>query len=157
VISLLDLVTIFFAGQMVGNEFAIAAFVHPAISRLEAYPHLAAAKPIAAVLGRVMPFWYGLCLVALLIELWAKRTQPHQFELVAVATVLWVAMIAYTVSVLVPINNRIAAANPNQPYSGWEKDRARWDAHHRIRVAVLALAFAFLLGGVLRVPMIVAE
>lgn len=42
--TLLDLLTIVGTGLMVGNEIAIAAFVHPAISKLKAQSHLSAAK-----------------------------------------------------------------------------------------------------------------
>ena len=58
---------------MVGNEFAVTAFIHQAISRLAPPAHLAAAKEIAAPLGRIMPLWYAAGLVTLLAELWVRR------------------------------------------------------------------------------------
>lgn len=149
-ISLLDLLTILITGVMVGNEVAIAAFVHPAISKLEAHLHLAAAKSIAAPLGRVMPLWYGLGLLMLLTETWRHRSQAEAFDLLLVASVLWAATIIFTIVSLVPRNNRIAASDPLQPYTGWQQDRTTWDSLHRLRVAVLTLAFILLLIAILQ-------
>ncbi len=148
--TLLDLLTIAGTGLMVGNEIAIAAFVHPAISKLKAQSHLSAAKSIAAPLGRVMPLWYGLGLLMLSAEAWGHRSHAEPFHLLAVAAVLWAATIIFTIVALVPRNNRIAASDPLQPYVGWQRDRRTWDALHRVRVAVLTLAFLLLLIAILR-------
>ncbi len=141
----LDLLAIAVTGFMVGNEFAIAAFIHPVISRLPPPVHLAAASAIARVLGRIMPFWYALGLVCLLAELWLHRGQPDNLPLLLVAVVLWALTIVATLVLLVPRNNRIAGANPDRPYPTWQADRAAWDTLHRVRVALLALAFILLL------------
>lgn len=129
---------------MVGNELAVAAFIHPAIGRLRPPAHAAAAKAIASILGRVMPFWYGLGLLALLAELWRHHHQPHPFRLLLLAAVLWAATIVFTLAALVPRNDRIAAMDPDRPYPTWQVDRSQWDTIHRVRVAVLCVAFALL-------------
>ena len=143
--SLFDLVTITLTGLMVGNEVAVAAFIHPAISRLPPAPHLAAAAAVARILGRVMPIWYALGLICLLGELWLHRGQPADRSLLLAAVLLWTFTIVATVAVLLPRNTRIANARLDQPYPTWQADRATWDALHRIRVAVLAVAFVLLL------------
>ncbi len=59
---LLDTMTITFTGLMVGNELAVSAFVNPAMWQLESGPQARGLSLLARSLGRVMPFWYGLCL-----------------------------------------------------------------------------------------------
>ncbi len=142
---LLDLLTITLTGLMVGNEVAVAAFIHPALSRLPPAQHLASAQAVARVLGRAMPFWYALGLVGLLAELWLHHGQPGQRSLLLAAVILWALTIVATLLVLVPRNNRIAAAQLDRPYPTWQADRAAWDSIHRVRVALLTLAFVLLL------------
>ena len=112
---ILDLLFVSITGLMVGNEFAVAAFVHPAISSLPTRAHVAAAASIAPLLGRVMPFWYGLGLLALLAELFLHRVDPHAFRLLASAAAFWAATIVLTLILLVPQNNRVARADASHP------------------------------------------
>jgi hypothetical protein len=94
-----------------------------------------------------VPLWYGLALVLLLGAGFEHRpisSGPGLF--LASAAVLWAAIILFTVTMLVPINNRIAGMNPKQPHEGWLRDRARWDQLHRIRVALLIVALLLLAG-----------
>lgn len=95
-----------------------------------------------------MPFWYGLALLLILGAAYEHRpvsTGPGL--LIAIAAALWAATIVFTIAMLVPINNRIAKLNPEQPYPTWLHDRARWDRLHRIRVALLIIALLLLLTG----------
>jgi uncharacterized membrane protein len=63
------------------------------------------------------------------------------------AAILWAATIVFTITMLVPINNRIAKMNPDHPYDCWLQDRSRWDLLHQVRVALLIMAFILLLTG----------
>ena len=144
----LDFATILITGLMVGNELAVAAFIHPSISPLKPYPHLAAAKPIASTLGRVMPFWYALGLLTLIAETSLRHAQPEGTLFLA-AALLWVATIVFTLAALVPRNNRIAKSDPDRPYPTWLNDRRQWDTRHRIRVALLTIAFMLALSATL--------
>jgi hypothetical protein len=47
------------------------------------------------------------------------------------------AIMVFTITMLVPINNRIAEMNTTHPYPGWSQDRARWNRLHQIRVGLL--------------------
>ena len=58
--EILNVVSIIIAGLMVGNELAIAAFVHPTLDRLPDDVHLPAAIALARLLGIFMPTWYIL-------------------------------------------------------------------------------------------------
>ena len=137
---ILDLITIASAGLMTGNEMAVSAFVNPALRRLDGVPQAQALSILARSLGRAMPFWYGLCLALLALESFLRR---HQTTLAALLTaaVIWVAAIILSISVLVPINNRIASLNTAAPAPGWELDHRKWDALHRVRILLLTLAF----------------
>jgi uncharacterized membrane protein len=146
-----DVATAAVTGIMVGNEFAVAAFVHPQLRRLDDRAHAQTAAPLAGSLGKAMPLWYALALVLIL---GAAFEHGPVFSgsglLITSGGVLWAATILFTVTMLVPINNRIARMNPKQPHEGWLRDRARWDQLHRIRVALLIVALLLLLAGLFR-------
>ena len=134
---LLDIITITSAGLMAGNELAVSAFMNPALRRLNPGPQAQALSILARSLGRAMPFWYGLCLALLALESFLRR---HQTTLAALLTaaVIWVAAIILSISVLVPINNRIASLSTEAP--GWERDHRKWEVLHRIRILLLVVA-----------------
>ena len=109
-LEVLNVVAIIFAGLMVGSELAIAAFVHPTLDRLPDGVHLPAASALAHVLGRFMPFWYILVVVLTLAEVAILWHQSGRLPIwIATSSVLWMLAILYTVTALVPINNRIAS------------------------------------------------
>jgi hypothetical protein len=66
---------------------------------------------------------------------------------IGLAAILWAITIAFTITTLVPINNRIAKMNPEHPYDCWLQDRCRWDQLHQLRVALLIMALVLLLTG----------
>ncbi|HLV02498.1 MAG TPA: hypothetical protein VKZ59_14605 [Acidobacteriota bacterium] len=51
------------AGTMVGNEFAVAAFIHPNPSRQNDQTHAHSAQALARTFGRIMPPWYAASLL----------------------------------------------------------------------------------------------
>jgi hypothetical protein len=143
-----DIATAAITGMMVGNELAVAAFIHPQLHRLASKAHAQTAAPIATVLGRVMPLWYGLALALILGAAYEHRPISNGPGLLIVsAAALWAATIIFTITTLVPINNRIARMNTEHPYDSWLQDRVRWDRLHQIRVALLTTALLLLLTG----------
>jgi uncharacterized membrane protein len=143
-----DIATAAVTGLMVGNEFAVAAFVHPQLRRLNNSTHAQAAAPLAAALGKAMPLWYGLALVLILGAAFERRpvtSGPGLF--IVLAAIFWATTIVFTVTMLVPINNRIAKMDPKHPYDCWLQDRCRWDKLHQVRVVLLIMAFLLLLTG----------
>ena len=147
--EVLNVVAIIVAGLMVGCELAIAAFVHPTLDKLPDDVHLPAASALARVLGRFMPFWY---ILVFLLTLAGAVTQWHQSGRlpgwIATSAVLWALASVYTITALVPINNRIASWEKVTPPADWKTLRNRWDLLHRWRVVLLTIAFAFLIVGV---------
>jgi uncharacterized membrane protein len=142
----LDTITITFAGLMVGNELAVSAFFNPAVWQLEAGPQAQGLSILARSLGRAMPVWYGLCLALLALESFMHRHQPALVPLLT-ATIIWVAVIVFTISVLVPINDRIASLNTAALTPGWKQDHKRWDTLHRVRILLLTVALLALTYG----------
>jgi len=146
----LNVVAIIVAGLMVGSELAIAAFVHPTLDRMADDVHLPAASALARVLGRFMPFWYILVFLLTLAEVLIQWQQSGRLPVwIATSAVLWALASLYTVTALVPINNRIASWEKVAPPADWKTFRCRWDMLHRWRVALLTIAFAFLIMGVI--------
>jgi uncharacterized membrane protein len=136
---LLDTMAITLAGLMVGNEFAVSAFVNPAVWRLESGPQAQGLSLLARSLGRVMPIWYGSCFALFALESFLHRHQAA-FVPLLMATLIWAGVIVFTVGLLVPINNRIASLNTNAPAPTWKRDHKKWDSLHRVRILLLGSA-----------------
>jgi uncharacterized membrane protein len=148
-LEILNVVAIIVAGLMVGSELAIAAFVHPTLNRLPDAVHLPAARALARVLGRFMPFWYALVFLLTVGEIVIYWRQSSGFSTwFATSAILWILATVYSVTMLVPINNRILSWETETPPADWKTSRNRWDRLHRWRVLLLTTAFAFLILGV---------
>ena len=146
--EVLSVVAIIAAGLMVGSELAIAAFVHPTLDKLPDDVHLPAASALARVLGTVMPFWYNFTLLLTLAEGVIQWHQSGRLPIwLATSALLWILAIVYTLIALVPVNNRIKSWETFTPPPDWKTYRHRWDLHHRWRVVLLTIAFAFLIVG----------
>jgi uncharacterized membrane protein len=142
--EVLRIVAIVVAGLMVGSELAIATFVHPTLDKLPDDVHLPVASALARVQGRFMPFWYILVFLLTLAEVVIQWHQSGRLPIwIATSAVLWILAILYSVTALVPINNQLKS----NPPPDWKMYRRRWDLLHRWRVALLTIAFAFLIAG----------
>lgn len=148
--EILNVVVIVIAGLMVGGELGVAAFVHPTFNKLPDAAHIPAASELARVLGRYMPFWYILVLLLTVAEVFIHWHQSGGLSVWFVTSaILWFFAIAYSITMLVPINNRIASWEKVTPSSDWKTSRNRWDLLHRWRVVLLTIAFVFLIVGVI--------
>jgi uncharacterized membrane protein len=117
-----DIATAIVAATMAGNEFAIAAFVHPQLQRLDTKAHVQAASKLATALGKAMPLWYGLALALIIGAAFEHMPISHgPGFLIAIVAVLWAATIIFTITMLVPINNRIAKLDPHILTQGGSK------------------------------------
>ena len=147
--EVLNVIAIIVAGLMVGSEMAVAAFVHPTLDRLPDAVHLPAASALARVLGRFMPFWYVLVVLLTLAEVLVRWHQSGRVPMwIATSALLWVLAVVYSITALVPINNRITSWEKVTPPADWKTYRSRWDLLHRWRVVLLTIAFALLIVGV---------
>ena len=145
----LNVMAILVAGLMVGCELSIAAFLHPTLDMLPDDVHQPAASAIARVMGAVMPFWYALTFLLTLAEVVIRWHSSGRLAVwIAASAVLWMLVIVYTITTLVPINNRIASWESSTPPADWKSYRSRWDLLHRWRVVLLTMALVFLIMGV---------
>ena len=135
----LDTITIVCIGLMIGTEFAVSAFINRALRKLDDVVQLNVIQIFAKMLGTVMPFWYALSLILLMIEAGLRHSETGFGWLVASAAI-WAAVIVLTVLFLVPINSRLARMSPTTVAAQALREHKRWDSLHRVRVAVLAVA-----------------
>ena len=148
--TVLGVVTVVVIGLLVGVEFAVAVFVNPIFDRLPGDAGLAARSDGARVLGRVMPFWYAGAVV--LGAVWAVLVWGAPGTLpVVVATALLVAAVVASVTLLVPINDRVKTWSAGDAPADWRAQVGRWDRLHHGRVALLVVAFALVAVGLLGV------
>jgi uncharacterized membrane protein len=143
----LDVLTILCTGLMIGNELAVSLFVNPVVWQLEDRSQARALSLFAGTLGKVMPFWYAWCLLLMIAETYLRRHQPGM-TLLLIAVVIWIAIIIYTITTLLPINNRIARLGDSLP-GGWRQEHKRWDTYHRWRILSLVIAMVCLVLGIL--------
>jgi Domain of unknown function (DUF1772) len=145
---LLDVVTIICAGLMIGVEVAVSCFVNPVIWKLDDEAQGDALRRFARMLGKVMPIWYSSSLVFMIAEAYLRRHETA-LPLLLVAIGVWVALIVYSIAVLVPINDRIAAMVEGPLPDSLRKEHQRWDRLHRGRVLLLVAAMVCLTLGIL--------
>ncbi|BBY44060.1 DUF1772 domain-containing protein [Mycolicibacterium celeriflavum] len=131
------LIALVITGPLVGVEIGVAVFTHPVIGRLPDQAFRQARGDAARVLGKVMPFWYVASLAALI----ATAVVTGNW-LVITAAVLMALVLLTTVTLMVPINNRIGRWS-----DAAEADRdlaRRWDRLHWLRVGLLIVLYGLL-------------
>jgi uncharacterized membrane protein len=139
VIVFLSVATTVCLGMLAGTEFAVSAFVNPVLWQLEPRTQAGMIRTFARNLGAVMPIWYGLSLVLLLLQCVVSR-HAHGFWLLVAASAIWVAVIVLTLLFLVPLNNRLATLDPGDWTEETRRTHVTWDARHRYRIAALVAA-----------------
>ena len=135
-------VTVVVVGMLVGVEFAVAVFVNPIFDRLPNDGGLAARTDGARLLGRVMPFWYigstVLAVVAALVLAGSGRWWWFTGAGLLVVSVL------LSVTLLVPINDRVQKWSTDAAPADWRSQVGRWDRLHYARVAVITAGFVLM-------------
>ncbi len=131
---LVNVVTLFVVLTLVGVEFSVSAFVHPAAERLEPQSQLKMLSRFALVLGKVMPVWYPVSTLLLLIQAWLCWRIPGRAILLT-ADAIWVLTSVASILFLVPLNSRVA-----EGVADWQRIHRTWDQRHRLRIAALAIA-----------------
>jgi Domain of unknown function (DUF1772) len=142
--EIINIVAVVIAGPMVGVETAVAAVTNPIVDRLPDDAYRLARSIGSRVLGKVMPFWY---FATLALQIAAVVVASGDW-LITAAAVLMAFVVLLSVTMLVPINNRIAAWS-----DAADVDRElarRWDRLHWLRVVLLVVMFVLLAIGVVR-------
>jgi hypothetical protein len=135
------IVALVLTGPLVGVELGVVAFTNPLVAKLPDDAYRVFRSGGSRLLGALMPFWY----IGTLVVLIAGAVLSHDVLAVTAVALMGAAMLL-TVTVLVPINNRIGA---------WQSDNdvnrdlaSRWDRLHWVRVGLLVAMFIALAAGV---------
>jgi Domain of unknown function (DUF1772) len=145
--EVLFMMLILSTGTLLGNEFSIGVFIHPALSRAGDEGFLPAIQVFARLFGKIMPFWMAatfLFHMVLLVLTW--RWPALSTVLLLLATLLWLAIIAFSVVGPVPINNRVKTWDLQNLPADWRQQRRQWDQLNSIRVFMIASALLALVG-----------
>jgi Anthrone oxygenase len=145
---LLDVLTILVTVSMFGTEFTVSVILNPALGRLDQATWLKTMPVLARAMGRAMPFWYMLGFLFIGVDGYLHLHAASRWWF-GIAELLWGAGIVYSVTMLVPINNRIAAADTSATSQATAAEHKRWDALHRWRVPLLLVSATCLLIGVM--------
>ena len=143
-----DVIAVLVTTFLTGVELSIALFVHPVLWRIEDAAHAQAAKPLARLLGKIMPFWYPGALLSSVAVVVSRSYGTGSWWAGLSSAGLFAGSIVYSLVGPVPINNRVAALQLDALPLDWKRDRRRWDRLHQIRVVVLAVASALLVTAV---------
>jgi uncharacterized membrane protein len=143
----LHVIAIVSFGLMVGVELSVSAFVNPALRQIELGAQRKAMGLLAVSLGRAMPIWYVVSFVLLVAEGYVRRHDAHACLIYAAIAILAVTIVT-TIALLVPINNEIARLATGASVPDWQRQHARWDSLHRVRIVALIAALTCLVSAV---------
>ena len=136
--AVLETLAVITAGMMTGNELCVSIF-HAMLRRMDERTQFEVGKVSATVFGKMMPLWYAATL--LLSGTVAYRLRGSGTAALAdIAAALFLVSIVYTVTLLVPINSRVASWQWDTRPTDWAQQRQAWDTRHLARVFLLALA-----------------
>jgi hypothetical protein len=142
-LTILEALAVVTAGMMTGNELCVSIF-HEQLRQMEDRAQFDLGQKSAAVFGKVMPFWYAATLLLSGAVAYSLRGAGREARLADLAAALFLVSIVYTVTLLVPINTRIASWHWDTRPSDWVQARQTWDTRHLLRVFLLAVALVCL-------------
>jgi uncharacterized membrane protein len=141
----LQLLAVLLLGLLCGSELNIAVFTHPMLNRQPLEVHIPMRSSLALLFGNVMPFWMGgSTLLNLLLLLPFERLNKSAWYLTAIALIIQVFAVLFSLAGPLPINNRIAKWTLESLPNDWKAQEHRWDLYHWLRTGGLVLAFAIL-------------
>jgi uncharacterized membrane protein len=135
---LFNMVTVFVVLTLLGVEFSVSAFLNPAASRLEPESQQKMLSRSALVLGKVMPAWYSVSTLLLVIQTWLSWRTPGR-SILLTADAIMVLIAVASIFVLVPLASRVA-----EGAADWQRIHRIWDRRNRVRIAALAIAAVLL-------------
>jgi Domain of unknown function (DUF1772) len=121
----IDLIGVLVTMLLTGSELAVGAFFHPVISKLQDAAHASAAKPLARLLGKVMPFWYAAALLLAVVSLLTYVVGSWSWWACLSSAILLAVTVPFSLICLVPINNRVAGWDLSALPGDWKNDRRR--------------------------------
>jgi uncharacterized membrane protein len=142
---IMHVIAVVVLGLMCGSELNVGLFSHPLLTRQPVETHVLVRSSLAALLGKVMPFWMaGSALLNLLLLLPVGHLNQAAWRLAAISFAIQALAVVFSLIAPVPINNRIAKWTPKSIPDDWREQEQRWDGYHLVRTCGLIVAFAFL-------------
>jgi hypothetical protein len=143
----LSTLVLLLSGWLAGAESASWALLQPVVARLDDTPQIRMQQGMLRTFGRVMPILLPLTSVLILLTaVVAPAGAPR--ALWVVAAVAAAALIAFTLTINVPINKRTLTWDAEHPPHGWRADRRRWHTYQGVRAVLLAVWFLCAVGAV---------
>ena len=143
-IPLLNIATTACVGLLVGSELCLTAFTNPVLRQLDEPAQLKAAHLLTARLAPPLPIWNSVGLVLLIVEAIVQRHSPG-FSLLVASSALWATAAAFTLTLMLPLNNRLARAGATSSPKQSLIDYRQWAVRHGPRLLLLAAALLCLL------------
>jgi hypothetical protein len=144
---MLSTLVLLLSGWLAGAETASWALLQPVVARLDDTPQIRMQQGMLRTFGRVMPILLPLTSVLIVATaVLAPAGAPRR--LWVVATVAAAVLIAFTLTVNVPINQRTLTWDAEHPPEGWRADRRRWHTYQGVRAVLLAVWFLCAVGAV---------
>lgn len=145
--AVLSTVALLLSGWLAGAESASWALLQPVVARLDDTPQIKMQQGMLRTFGRVMPILLPLTTVLILVTaVLAPAGAPRL--LWVIAAVAAVIMIAFTLTINVPINKRTLTWDPEHPPQGWRTGRRRWHTYQGVRALLLGVWFLCAAGAV---------
>jgi MFS family permease len=145
--TVLSTLVLLLSGWLTGAESASWALLQPVVARLDDTPQIQMQQGMLRTFGRVMPILLPLTSVLIVLTaVVAPNGAPR--VLWVVAAVAAVVLIAFTLTVNVPINKRTLTWDAEYPPAGWRADRHRWHTYQGVRAVLLAVWFLCAVGAV---------
>lgn len=120
---LIILLSLFVSGLLVGNELAVAVFIHPVPYSVSDEAHVRVAKPLSEAAWPL--HWYATSLVFAIVQMLIMRAEPAARWLSCAAAILLALIIVLTILLPAPINNRIARWDIDRLPAEWLSMRQR--------------------------------
>lgn len=143
--------TVVVAGVLVGVELCVAAVLHPVANGRPTDAGLTFRSSAARRLGAMMPPWYIATVALAAITTMLLRSSVAGV-LSGAAAALFAATIVLSVTVLVPINNRVKTWSHDDRPPHWRDQVRRWDRWHLFRVVLCIAGLVLLAAAALLAP-----
>lgn len=127
----MELIVLTVAALVLGNEFGTWSVVHRQLGRLPVPQHVAAEQALHRGYGVIMPV---LMSATVLVGVVAGGLRPQGRILFLAGAACFVAMLAVTFVVNIPVNNATVRASTDIDPRQWQALRRRWNRGHGARV-----------------------
>jgi Domain of unknown function (DUF1772) len=147
VYTALSTLVLLLSGWLSGAESASWALLQPVVARLDDTPQITMQQGMLRTFGRVMPIL--LPVTSALIVLTAVVAPGGSARLLwVIAAIAAAILIAFTLTINIPINKRTLTWDPEHPPEAWRNDRHRWHTYQGVRALLLGVWYLCAVGAV---------